>query len=482
MKKRIIALCMTAVLCLGQLTVTQAAETNYKDAETTELGESGDISTASVISGQFSYEIYDEEEKTVFIDGYLGGGTSITVPSSIDGYTVIGYSTGIEDMDDMQRLSSVTSVSLPDTLEFIQSWGFAYLQSLQEVTIPEGVKWIGGACFFDCPSLKKVVVPASVTVIYEDMFTGNECYYVQKGSYAEEFYTSNGMQVSSSGTKVSVNGCSVDQSNVYMDFEDDIDVLQASISPQNASNKHINWTSSNENVVAVDEDSAEYAEGECCPILAKGAGTATVTGQTADGGFTVSCQVTVRNDWPFEDVSAYDWFRDDVADMYLYGVMTGKSATVFAPYDNLTREEFAIMLYRLNGETDMPYANTFSDVSDGVYYTDAILWANANDVVHGYSDGSRKFGVGDPITREQMAIMLHNYAEHSGYDVSQSAEVSGFTDAYLIQDYAMESMQWAVGSGLIKGKNAGTSLDPRGNAARCECAIVMSRFLDMYEN
>ena len=107
---------------------------------------------------------------------------------------------------------------------------------------------------------------------------------------------------------------------------------------------------------------------------------------------------------PYTDVNESDWFFDTVADVYQKKLMTGKNATTFAPGETLARAQFAMILYRMEGEPEVPFEARFSDVEEGEWYTEAILWAADAGVVTGYSNGN--FGPGDEINREQMAAMM----------------------------------------------------------------------------
>ena len=127
----------------------------------------------------------------------------------------------------------------------------------------------------------------------------------------------------------------------------------------------------------------------------------------------------------------------------------------------------------------MPYTNRFNDVGAGIWYTDAILWANSIGVVNGYSD-TGLFGPGDYINREQMAVMMYRYANYLGYDTSRKADYGNFSDGSSVNGFAKEAMSWAVGMKIITGKDNGTRLDPQGNAARAECAAIIQRFIEKY--
>lgn len=182
----------------------------------------------------------------------------------------------------------------------------------------------------------------------------------------------------------------------------------------------------------------------------------------------------------FVDVNEGDWFEDYVQYIYDNKIMTGLDETHFAPADTLARAQFAIILYRMNGEPEVKYQAVFPDVTEGVWYTNAILWAAGTKVVNGYSD-SGLFGPADNITREQMAVMMYRYANYKKYDVKKREPIAGFSDAGMVSPFAEEAMEWAVGNGIITGKDNGTRLDPQGSAARAECAAIIQRFMEQYE-
>ena len=184
---------------------------------------------------------------------------------------------------------------------------------------------------------------------------------------------------------------------------------------------------------------------------------------------------------PYEDVKDTDWFYEDVCTMYEKGLMTGVDAETFAPALNLTRDQFAVILWRAEGSPKMDYEEKFADVAEGQWYTDAVLWANEKGIATGYAD-SKLFGPADPISREQAAVMLYRYAEYKGYDVTEKAELDDvYDDADAIQGYAKDAMAWAVGAGIIKGKDGQKILAPQGNTNRAESAAVISRFVQKYE-
>ena len=181
---------------------------------------------------------------------------------------------------------------------------------------------------------------------------------------------------------------------------------------------------------------------------------------------------------PFTDVSEKDWFYGDVMFVYENGLMLGTSKTLFSPHGTATRGMMATILWRMEGSPVPKGKNSFTDVEAGKWYADAITWTAENGIFAGY--GKDKFGPDDPITREQLAAIFYRYADYKGYDLTVKGNLDTFKDADKITDYAKTAMQWAVGSGLVKGKS-GNLLDPQGTATRAEIAAMLHRFIEKYE-
>ena len=181
---------------------------------------------------------------------------------------------------------------------------------------------------------------------------------------------------------------------------------------------------------------------------------------------------------PFTDVSEKDWFYGDVMFVYENGLMLGTSKTLFSPHGTATRGMMATILWRMEGSPAPKGKNSFTDVESGKWYADAITWTAENGIFAGY--GKDKFGPDDPITREQLAAIFYRYADYKDYDLTVKGNLDKFKDADKITDYAKKAMQWAVGSGLVKGKS-GNLLDPQGTATRAEIAAMLHRFIEKYE-
>lgn len=178
-------------------------------------------------------------------------------------------------------------------------------------------------------------------------------------------------------------------------------------------------------------------------------------------------------DLPFSDVRSSDWFYDPVCYAYETGIMTGTSATTFAPNLTTTRGMIVAILHRLEGSPSVGSAG-FKDVKTGDWYADAVNWAAANGVVNGMGNGL--FAPNAAITREQLAAIIRNYAAYKGEDVSTSASLANYSDAASVSTWAEESMQWAVGENFISGVTKDT-LAPQAHATRAQVAAIFQRFL-----
>lgn len=175
----------------------------------------------------------------------------------------------------------------------------------------------------------------------------------------------------------------------------------------------------------------------------------------------------------FDDVPQNIWFASGVQFAAEQGLFTGVSANEFAPYDPMTRAMLVTVLHRLDG-ADASGTNSFTDVLNGKWYTNAIAWASANGIVEGLS--GNRFAPNAPITREQLAAILFRYAKACGYDVSARAELTAYADAAQVSTWASDAMRWAVAAGLISGRS-GAQLAPKGEATRAEVAVILMNFV-----
>ena len=180
---------------------------------------------------------------------------------------------------------------------------------------------------------------------------------------------------------------------------------------------------------------------------------------------------------PFTDVKEDDWYYEDVEYAVENGFMRGTSNTTFAPDGIITRAMMVTVLYRAEGEPEIKGTTTFEDVDTGAYYANAVVWAQQNGIIKGYSE--TEFAPDQNITREQIAAIMHRYAQYKGYDVSvgENTNILSYTDAESISEYAIAPVQYAVGSGSMTGKSDST-LNPLDNATRAEIAAILHRFVE----
>ena len=177
----------------------------------------------------------------------------------------------------------------------------------------------------------------------------------------------------------------------------------------------------------------------------------------------------------FTDVKESDWFFKGVEYVVDKGIMSGVSENEFAPSGKLTRAMLVQMLYNMESRPACDAENAFMDVPVGQWYTDAVIWANDAKIVSGMGEGL--FAPNMEITREQMVVMLYNYAKYKGYDVTASAGLSKFADNASVSTWAQPAMQWAVAEGYISGMGD-NQLAPQGTATRAEIASVIMRFME----
>ena len=173
---------------------------------------------------------------------------------------------------------------------------------------------------------------------------------------------------------------------------------------------------------------------------------------------------------PFSDVAEGAWYYDAVRYASENGLMGGYGNGRFGPNDNLSRAQFAQILFNKEGRPVVNYLLRYNDVADGAWYTEAVRWATSQGVVSGYGNGM--FGPNDNITREQLAVMLWRYA---GSPAATDKELH-FTDADKASGYALEALRWAVENGVMGGYGNG-QLAPQGLATRAQVAQMLMNFL-----
>ncbi len=177
----------------------------------------------------------------------------------------------------------------------------------------------------------------------------------------------------------------------------------------------------------------------------------------------------------FTDVPGVDnWAHAGIDYCVENELMNGMSETIFSPAGTVTRAQLVTILYRAAGEPETEYKGTFTDVADGRFYSKAIEWAAANEIVNGI--GNNLFNPDGEITREQIATILYRYSGAPEVE----GDLSEYPDASAVSNYAVNAMLWATAEEIIQGvaSNGVTRLEPKANATRAQIATIMMRYLE----
>lgn len=175
----------------------------------------------------------------------------------------------------------------------------------------------------------------------------------------------------------------------------------------------------------------------------------------------------------FKDSAPTAWYHNGVHFCLDNGLMKGTGDDTFSPEGTVTRAMIVAIIYRMEGSPAVAAENPFTDVAPGMWYTNAIVWASENNIVKGYE--GNVFKPDQNVTREQFAAILFRYATYKEMGTNKRADLSGYTDMSQISSWALEPMQWCNGKKLINGRTE-TELAPAGNATRAEAATIFMRF------
>ncbi len=183
----------------------------------------------------------------------------------------------------------------------------------------------------------------------------------------------------------------------------------------------------------------------------------------------------------FSDTDKSAWYFDYVLFVYEKGLMRGVGNNTFEPKTPMTRAMLVNTLYKMAGTPTAPSDIRLSDIADGSWYKPAVDWGVANKIVSGYADGT--FGPNDPITREQLAILLWRYANYTGLKIAAGGYpgLSAYSDGFSVYESMRVGFDWVCSNGIITGtsNNGATLLMPQASATRAEVAAVLKRFVDM---
>ena len=387
--------------------------------------------------------------------------------------------------------TKLSNVTIANGVTAIHQSAFAECEELETIRIPSTVTTIGNKGFYSCNKLKKIEFPNSVSSLGESMFfdcTALE--YVDLPDYITKIPTGllqecrklKSVEIPNQVTQIgdrAFQGCHQLQ---QIRVPKKVDQIGSAAFRMCYELKKISIV--NEDVRFLDEKAFEYTHADFvlrC-IENSTAHTYAVTNKHAyefiDMSLVTEC---------FVDIVEREWYKDAVQYVFDKGLMSG-SGEYFNPTKNMTRAQLVTTLYRLAGSpevTDYSACHEFSDVLEGQYYTEPVCWAYNEGITTG-SNGM--FNTSGNLTRQQLAAFFFRYANAMGYDTTQRGDYSSLLNADQVADYAQESMEWAVGAGLISGSkttdaagNTVYDLNPQGNTTRAQLATILQRFCEKYE-
>ncbi len=441
---------------------------------------------------------------TSIADGTFYGSdkmTSVTVPSSVQsiGDRAFGACTSLRSVklgEGLTRLGkdafrycyALTDVSLPSTLLSIESYTFSSCLALRSITVPSGVTSLGSYSFSECKNLSSITLPDNITTIGDYAFAG--CAALSSITLPSRLHAL---------STALFNGCS-SLSNVELSGAVEYvgksafggcTSLERLVLPEGVEKiyegafdgcKNLKAISVPDSVNGIAFDSFDDCEnltfyvnaGSYAQVFASANKIPFVLGAMENpappdgpGEYPPT---------PFRDVQNH-WAKAYIEWAYAKGYFAGTSTTTFSPDAPVNRGMLVSLLYRIEGSPAVG-SSSFTDVPAKAYYANAVAWGESAKVVSGVGDG--KFAPSTNITREQLAAMLHRYAQHKGYDTSAQGDLSQFKDVDRISNFAGTAMNWVVGSGIMSGKGNAT-LDPRGKATRAEAAVMLQKFESLYQ-
>ena len=225
--------------------------------------------------------------------------------------------------------------------------------------------------------------------------------------------------------------------------------------------------------IAISYLDGEIVDGDIQPVAVN----------VVNGSITVEGKDKVTN--VFSDVVQGEWYVNAVQYVYDNGIMSGSNGS-FRPTGNITRAQVVATLYNLEGKPavkDYSGVKDLVDVEAGQWYTDAVCWAYNVGVASG-NKTTGMFNTDTPVTRQQLATFFYNYAKYKGLDTKTRADISSMVGADEVASYALDTMQWAVGTGLITGSATNVNgvtvynLKPTGTATRAQAAAILQRFCE----
>ena len=409
--------------------------------------------------------------------------TSVTIPDSV---TRIGKHAFLE-------CHKLTSVTIPDSVTSIGNGAFDYCIRLTSIRLPNNLTVLDDWVFNGCNTLSKIYIPKNLTLIKRGNFGNNSWGQNTDLTVYYEGNEDDWAQITVLDYNERLTNATVKYNKTDLPFTNygdwKVDVETSGIYAIAPSTEIDGFET--ENIIVFDKSNKEvkYNADKLGWPLIKGESYAVKLKSVEDTTVydDVDWNLTLRADTIFPDTTADGWYNDAVTYAVGAGIMTGyKSNGLFGTSDSIQRQDFIVMLARYDGVDLSDYENleesTFPDVAWNSYYEAAVEWGADKGVITGYTVGDKagRFGVGDTITREQLVTMLYRYAKNVlGKDETVSGDAAAnaaekFNDYSKVSVFSKEAVLWATEKGVITGKGVNKdSIDPQGNAQRCEVAQIM---------
>jgi len=177
----------------------------------------------------------------------------------------------------------------------------------------------------------------------------------------------------------------------------------------------------------------------------------------------------------FDDANTDAWYHETLEKAVELGLIKGTSEDTVEPNGTMTRAMLVTVLHRLEDEPEAEGEMPFADCAEDTWYSEAVIWAHESGIIKGVSE--TEFAPNDNVTREQLAVILHRYAKYKGVDVSsgEDTNILSYEDAFSISEWAFEALQWACAEGIVNGSDG--SLLPQDSATRAEASAMLVRYL-----